>query len=91
MDILSLERENELIEKIAKMIVKKQMETPALVFLEMARPGAVYFSSLTILPLAPFLEFFNISGYDYSQLFMKRENLDRIKTRIEELVKEREK
>lgn len=83
------EQETEaLIEKAANEIVRRKLETPAILFLEMHKPlaniganAAVAFSPF----LMPFFGFDFVN--DYSRLFRKRENVEMLLVKIEELSK----
>ncbi len=73
------ERTDELIAKAAHEIRKRRMEAPAILFLEMNRPlaniaaqGSIVFSPF----LVPLIGFQNLD--DYSQVFSKRENVERL-------------
>lgn len=76
---VSEERTDELIKKAAHEIQKRHMEAPAIIFLEMHRPmaniaaqGSILFSPF----LVPLIGFQNLD--DYSQVFSKRENVERL-------------
>lgn len=86
---LSEEKESEIIEKLARAISKWDMETPAYILLYSFRPISTVVSYTTILPAALFLEFFGIDGYKYTAFFSKKENLQRLLKRIEELEDEK--
>lgn len=78
--------EEKLIDNIAKVIVDKGLEAPAIMFLETAKPLSFIASQLAIVALGPFLRMFE-EGPKYSGLFMKKENVSRIIDRIDELSK----
>jgi len=78
-------REEELINKAAETIVKYGMSTPAILFLEAAKPLSVIGSALIMQFTGAFKWIFG-SGYDeFIPVIEKRENLERIIKRIEEL------
>ncbi len=81
---LSAKREEEILNNIAKKVLNFGMETPAVFFLKIYDPLAVMTSQLFLLPIAPFLEFVGVPGYDYTSLFMKQGNLERLLNKIEE-------
>ncbi|MEM2921701.1 MAG: hypothetical protein QXF26_05220 [Candidatus Bathyarchaeia archaeon] len=82
---LDEERENQLIEKIAQAISKRDLETPAILFGVGYIPMSTFLSYTGLLPLAPFLEAIGINGYEYTALFSKKRNVRRLLGRIEEL------
>jgi hypothetical protein len=77
-----------LIDRAANEIVKRRLETPAILFMEMNKPLA-NISANAALVFAPFAIPF--LGYDfvndYSRLFSRVENVERLLVRIEELSK----
>jgi len=82
---LDEERENELIEKIAQAISKRDLEVPAIILGVGYIPTSTFLSYTTLLPLAPYLEAIGIKGYEYTALFSKKRNVKRLLKRIEEL------
>jgi len=85
---LTEEETEALIEKAANEVARRKLQTPAILFLEMHKPLAYVgaSASLVFAPFAvPFLgyEFIN----NYSRLFAKRENVERLISKIEELSK----
>lgn len=84
---LTEEEEQKLIDNIAKVIVDKGLEAPAIMFLETAKPLSFIASQLAIVVLGPFLRLFEMEGPRYTGLFMKKENVSRIVERIDELAK----
>lgn len=78
-DDLTPEETDRLLEKASSEIKRRKMETPAILLFEMHRPlGFVAASAaVTFSPfLVPFLGFDAVN--DYSRLFAKRENVDRL-------------
>ncbi|MDR3689427.1 MAG: hypothetical protein P4L46_08615 [Fimbriimonas sp.] len=85
---LTEEETEALIQKAADEIVKRGLHTPAILFLEMHKPLANVGANAALMfaPFAvPFLGFDFVNNY--SRLFTKRENVERLITRIEELSK----
>ena len=83
-DELTESEETELIEKAAAEIERRGLQAPALMFFESNKPLAYITSqaSITFAPfIAPFLGFDFVNNY--SRLFAKRENVDRLLDRIE--------
>jgi hypothetical protein len=82
---LTPEREKELIDKIAKRIVDHHMETPTILFLESFKPlsfVAGQFGLVYLGPLTPLLGAWSEEGI---ALLQKKENVERLLKRIEEL------
>lgn len=82
---LSPEEEEALIEKAAAEIRKRKLNLPAMMFFEMHKPLS-YVSSQAAIVFSPFLvpfvgfDFVN----DYSRLFAKKENVEKLLQRLEE-------
>jgi hypothetical protein len=85
---ISQERENEIIEKIAKAIVRLGLGYPGYFLTSSLYPVSSYVSQIFIYPWAPLLEFLGIKAYEYAAFLNKRENIKRLMDRIEELMKE---
>jgi len=85
-DELSDEERDEVIEKVAKTVVKRGMETPAILFLEMHKPVS-FFASQSLVVVSPFAgPFIGMDNVQVaSKLMEKRENVERLIQRIEEL------
>lgn len=85
------EERDQVIEKWARKIVGKGLETPAILFLEMHKP-LTFLASQGLLVGMPFLAPF--LGVDvvhkYSKLLERRENVELLIRRVEELVSEKE-
>jgi hypothetical protein len=81
---ISVEREEEILNYFADKIIDYGLEVPALLFLTPIRPISPIASQLGLLPFAPLLEAFNISGFDYVAFFRKSENVRRLLEKIEE-------
>jgi hypothetical protein len=84
---LTEEQEQKLINNIAKLVVDKGLEAPAIMFLETTRPLSFVASQLAIVALWPIQWLFDMAAPRYTSLFMKKENVGRIIERIEELSK----
>ena len=88
---LTDQRRDEMIEKAAQAMVRRRLETPAALVLEMHKPVSVIAANLVLLgtPLAaPFLTW---KFCDELALFlMDRENLRRLAERIEQLAAQRQ-
>ena len=82
---LTEEQEQKLIDSIAKMVVDKGIDVPAVMFLEIARPVSFIASQLAIFALGPLQWLFDLQVPRYTALFMKKENVGRIIDRIEAL------
>lgn len=74
----------DLIEKAANEIIKRKMEVPAVIMLEMHKPIS-YIASQASVVFAPFI--IPLVGYDnannYSRLLTKRENVEKLIRRLE--------
>jgi len=80
------EMEKKLIDKIARFIVKHKMDLIAEILLESGGPLTSLFATLGLSLFGPFLEFFGMDTY--TALFRRRENIQRLIDRIEELERE---
>ena len=88
---LSAEERDKLIDELARKVVSRRMETPAILFLEMHKP-VTFLASQSILAASPFLvPLFGPEGVRrYVHLFRSRENVELLIRRIEDLADERE-
>jgi hypothetical protein len=81
---LSEQEEEELLDKAASEIRKRKLEAPAILMLELHKPVA-YVGSHAAIAFSPFLVPF--LGYDninnYSRLFSKKENIERLLQRLD--------
>ena len=84
---LTEEEEERLINNVAKLVVDKGLEVPAIMFLEVTKPLSFIASQLAIVVLGPLEWLFDLEGPKYTGLFMKKQNVGRIIDRIEELCK----
>lgn len=82
---LTIEQETALIEKLAKAIHKRKLETPAILFFEMHKPIASL-AGQTMVVFSPFIiPFVGFdSANDYSRFFAKRSSIERLIRRLEE-------
>ncbi|MCS6950712.1 MAG: hypothetical protein RMM06_05305 [Armatimonadota bacterium] len=89
-DELSDEERDAILERIARGIVQRGMAAPAVLFLEMNKPLS-FLASQSLIVLTPFLApFVGIDNvYRYSRLLEKRENVERLIERIEQLEHEK--
>ena len=81
---ITSEREEEIIEQIAEKIKHYGLEVPAQLLFVPLQPLSPIASYLGLLPLAPFLEAFDISGFDYVSFFSKPENISKLLKKVEE-------
>jgi hypothetical protein len=88
---LDPEERDRIIDRIAQEVVKRRLETPAILFLEMHRP-LQFLSSQALVVFSPLLAVaFSVPNLEKLSLLMeKRENLDRLLDRIEALVGQRD-
>ena len=88
---LTDEERDRWIEQLAQHVVKRRLEVPAILALEMHRPLA-FLASQAVVVSTPFVGAFvgpqNV--LKFSQLMEDRSNLDRLFIRIEALVEERD-
>lgn len=86
---LSPEREEELLTSIAKMFVKYDMAFTARMILIPAKPIAVIADEIATAFIYPFTPLLGSWSEDLLVLFYKRENIDRLVAKIEQLSKEK--
>jgi len=84
------EKENQLIEVVAQKIVNSDFEGPVLTLLELVKPLVFIGGELAYFYLAVFLPLLENHGYDFLDTFEKRENVEKLITRIEELNEKKE-
>lgn len=88
---LGAEERDRVIDTIAQAVAKRGMETPAILFLEMHKPVS-FFASQGLVITSPFVA--PLIGIDNvrlaSRLFEKRENVELLIQRIEELAVEKQ-
>ena len=88
---LSPEERDRLIDDLARRVVDRRLEMPAVLFLEMHKP-VTFLASQSLLMAGPLLApLFGIEGMRrYSQLLATRENVELLIRRIENLAEERD-
>ena len=81
----------EVLDKVANIIVKRRMEAPAILFLQSITPLS-YIGSQVMVGLEPILgPFFPERDYEkLRRIFERRDAVDRLTSKIEELVSERD-
>jgi predicted RNA-binding protein len=85
---LSPEKEDEIIENIVEKVRKYNAKQMALLFFRSYKPMSVYGAQVAPALLSPYfflMDLFDIQGFNYNAFFMKRENLDRLVEKLEEL------
>jgi hypothetical protein len=89
-DELSDEERDAILERIAQGIVQRGMSAPAVLFLEVNKPLS-FLASQSLIVLTPFLApFVGIDNvHRYSRLLEKRENVEMLIERIEQLENEK--
>ena len=87
---LTSDEEEELIDALAKKTVEFGLEVPMMTFLEGMTPMSRFAAEIPLLMASPFLEALGINSYEYVALFSKREVIDIIIQRIEDLHREKD-
>lgn len=90
---LKEEREKELMERMAQIVVNRKMQAPAILFLETIKPLSFLGSQMTLFTLSPFLSLlaeYEGTAQDAIRYFEKRENVELLIQRIEALTEERD-
>lgn len=83
-DELTLEEEDQLLDKLAEDIQKRKLEAPAIAFFELHKPLANVGGHLALAAspfLVPILGYKNVNNY--SRLLSKRENVEKLLCRLE--------
>ncbi len=86
------EKTKELIEKVAKFIVDRDMGTAAILFIETAKPMSFVGGQMARFFIGPYMPLFGGLGdttYDLAAIFEKRENMEQLLLRIEALMEEK--
>lgn len=84
------EQRDAVIERIAREVVGRRMETPAILFLEMHKPLSFVASQGVLVGAPVFAPFFGIKNVEVaSRLMANRGNVELLIRRIEELAAER--
>lgn len=81
------ERREEIIEKIARAIVKSEMEAPAILFLETMMPMYYVGGNIARMLLGPYLPY---PAHDYISVFEDKEAVKKILKRVEDLKREKD-
>lgn len=84
------EREDELLEKIAGLVLRFGLDSAVLPFGDAIIPMSSILAITTLLPASFFLEGLGIPGFELTAFFEKRENVERLLKRIDELQREKE-
>lgn len=81
---LTSEEEEELLDRAASEIEKRHLNVPAMLLFEMHKPLSFVGAQASIV-FSPFIvPFVGFDGYnDYSRLFAKRENIEKLLQRLE--------
>jgi len=88
---LTPEREEQLIDKIAKTVVDRHMEAPTILFLESVKPLSFVAGQIGTVYLSPLTSLLGSWSEEGLALLRKRENAERLLRKIEELSKEKKK
>ena len=83
------DKEEELIEKIAKKIIDMELDPIAIMLLNTFKPISTIGGELGYFFLAPYLPLLDERGYDFIDTVEKRENIEKIILRVEHLSKEK--
>jgi len=87
---LTAEEQEQMINKIANEVIKRRLETVAIMFLESIKPMSYIGSQLAMVFVGPFLAIFGDLGINYIKFFDKRENVENLLRKIEEMTKTRD-
>jgi hypothetical protein len=87
---LKPEDEERIINRITGEVMKTELQTVAIIFLETIKPVSQIGSQMSMMFVAPFLTGFGGLGIDYIKFFEKRENIEKLVKRLEEEVKIRD-
>ena len=82
---ISPEREEEIIDKVARAVSRFDMELPAMFMGNLFVPISTIVSQTVLTPSALFFELIGIDGYEVAAFFRKKDNLKRLISRLEEL------
>jgi hypothetical protein len=81
---LTREEQEQMIDKIAAEVLKRRLETVAIMFLESIKPITYIGSQLAIVFVGPFLSVFGDFGINYIKFFENRQNVEKLLKKIEE-------
>jgi len=87
---LTTEEEARMIDRIAAEVIKRRLETVAIMFLESIKPMSYVGSQLAMVFVGPFLAIFGDLGINYIKFFDKRANVEKLLQKIEEQTKIRD-
>ena len=79
-----IDKENEFIEKAAKRIIELDIDIVAIFLLQTFKPLVFIGGELANFFLAPYLPLLDDNGYDFINVFQKRENIEKLIKKIEE-------
>lgn len=82
---LSPEREEEIINKVASVISKWDMEIPASLLGKLMVPTSSMISQIHVMPSALYLDLIGLDGFEVAAFLEKKENVKRLIAKIEEL------
>jgi hypothetical protein len=83
------EREDELIDNIAKIVSQFGLELPAQLVTSFLYPVSSIVADTTFLPIVPFLEGMGIRGWEWAAFLEKKDNILRLQDRLEEMEQEK--
>lgn len=81
--------EERLIDRVAKWIANQDLESPAIILIQTIKPISTIGGDLALFFLAPFLPMLEEKGYDFIETFQRRENLEKLIQRLEQISKEK--
>lgn len=87
---LTQEETEKMMDKIATEVLKRRLETVAIMFLESIKPMSYIGSQLAMVFVGPFLAIFGDFGINYIKFFEKRDNVEKLLCKIEEQTKIRD-
>jgi len=82
---LSPEREEEIINKVASVVSKWDMEIPASLLGKLLVPTSSMISQIHVMPSALYLDLIGLDGFEVAAFLEKKENVKRLIAKIEEL------
>jgi hypothetical protein len=87
---LTPQDEERIINRITDEVMKRELETVAIMCLESIKPISFIGSQMGMVFVAPFLSAFGDLGIDYIKFFEKRENVEKLLKKLEEEIKVRD-
>lgn len=82
---ISPEREEVIIDKMARAVSRFDMEVPAMFMGNLFVPISTIVSQTVLTPSALFFELIGIDGYEIAAFFKKKDNVKRLISKLEEL------